>query len=256
MNSRLYTGRVGHHRYQPVPHGFSYRLFMLYLDLAELDTVFAGRWFWSVNRRNLAAFRREDYLGDPARPLDEAVRDHVSVRAGFRPDGPVRLLAHLRYFGYCMNPVSFYFCFAADGETLQAIVAEITNTPWGERHAYVLDCRGRNADAPLSFEFGKRFHVSPFMPMEQHYRWVFTHPGEQLAITMHNFRDGERVFSADLCLRARPISAASLAGALASYPPMTARVVGAIYWQALRLYLKRVPFHPHPKHLETRQEPV
>ena len=254
MNSRLYVGTVEHSRYRPVPHAFRYRLFMPYLDLDELDRVFAGRWFWSVNRRNLASFRREDYLGRADRPLAEAVRERVAGELGFRPGGRICLLTHLRYFGHCFNPVSFYYCWDGTGETLEAVVAEITNTPWGERHAYVLDCRGRDAGAPMRFEFDKRFHVSPFMPMRQDYAWTITRPGDSLHVGMQNSEDGERIFSAHLGLTARPITATSLAGALAQFPAMTVRVLAAIHWQALRLWLKRVPFHVHPKHLDTTQE--
>lgn len=127
--SALYIGQVMHRRHHPHPHAFRYPIAQLLLDLDELDTVFAGRWLWSVNRRNLAEFRRSDYFGDPARPLADAVRDHAAGTLGYRPAGPVRLLTHLRFAGHVFNPVSFYYCYQADGSTLDCIVAEITNTP-------------------------------------------------------------------------------------------------------------------------------
>src|SRR5512137_317176 len=124
MESRIYTGHVGHQRLTPVGNEFRYRLFFLYLDLAELDQVFAGRWLWSVERPNWASFRRRDHLRQPG-PLDEAVRDEVKRQLGFRPVGPVRILTHLRYLGYCFNPISIYYCHGADGTNLEAIVAEV-----------------------------------------------------------------------------------------------------------------------------------
>ncbi len=246
MQSALYRGWVSHRRVAPARNSFRYRLFMVWLDLGELDRVFAGRWFWSTTRRALARYVREDYLGPHDRPLDVAVRDLVEARTGARPAGAVRMLAHLRYYGYCFNPVTFYYCYDAD-ERLEAIVAEITNTPWGERHQYVLPLAVARADGAASaWEFGKRFHVSPFLPMDMDYEWRFDAPGERLNVHMVNRRDGERVFDATLALARVPLRGASLARALLAYPAMTARVVALIHWQALKLLLKRVPFHVHP----------
>jgi hypothetical protein len=123
---------------------------MLYLDLDELPRLFEGRWLWSVNRRNIAEFRRSDYLGDPTRPLKDCVLDEVEKATAERPRGAVRLLTHLRYFGHCFNPVSFYYCFDVEGagERLHSIVAEITNTPWKERHRYVLALRDGEQGLP------------------------------------------------------------------------------------------------------------
>ncbi|HUL94441.1 MAG TPA: DUF1365 domain-containing protein [Usitatibacter sp.] len=246
MQSALYVGRVLHKRLEPAPHAFAYSLFMAYLDLSELDRVFRDRWLWSAQRPALAWLRRSDYLGDPALPLDESVRALVHRETGHRLAGPVRMLAHLRMFGHCFNPVSFYYCFDPSGARVEAIVAEITNTPWNERHAYVLPADGAARDGRLHWRFGKAFHVSPFMPMEMEYDWSFTTPGEWLAVHMANRRGGRRVFDATLALRRREISGASLAAALARYPFLTANIVRAIYWQALRLRLKGAPFHPHP----------
>lgn len=245
--SAIYTGWVRHRRHAPRPHAFRYRLFQPCLDLDELDRVFDRRWFWSVGRRNLAEFRRSDYLGDPAVPLKEAVLARVESATGRRPSGPVRLLTHLRYFGYCFNPVSFYYCFDPAGERVETIVAEVTNTPWHQTHNYVLAPTGdEGANGHHVWRFPKAFHVSPFMGMDMDYEWQFTDPGRRLGVHMVNHRGGEILFDATLTLERRPIDAANRRRALMQFPLMTGKVVAAIYWQALKLWWKGVPFHPHP----------
>lgn len=245
--SALYFGHVLHRRHQPHAHAFRYPIAQLLLDLDELDSVFAGRWLWSVNRRNVAEFRRSDYFGDPDQPLADAVRDHAARELGYRPQGPVRLLTHLRFGGHVFNPVSFYYCYRADGQTLDCIVAEITNTPWKERHAYVLPvARALRGKQDLRWQFDKAFHVSPFMAMDCHYDWRFNLPGEQVRVHMQVWRDGVRQFDATQSMQRRPLDGPGLARVLAAYPLMTVQVVAAIHWQALRLWLKRNPVHDHP----------
>lgn len=250
MDSCIYQGRVRHTRTQPALHQFSYKLFMMYLDLDELPQVFAKRWLWSITRPALARFRRSDHLGPPEQPLADAVRDVVERDTGERPAGPIRLLTNLSYFGFCFNPVSFYYCFAADGETVRYIVAEVNNTPWGERDTYVMRCTADNAreagKAAWRFSPTKKMHVSPFMPMEVAYDWVLSNPADRLSVFMANSRNGKRFFDAALMLNRREISGTSLAGVLLRFPFMTARVMAAIYWQALRLWLKRCPYYDHP----------
>jgi hypothetical protein len=218
---------------------------MLYLDLDELPGLFRRRWLWSASRPALARFRREDHLGDAH--VASAVRRLVADEAGFTPRGPIRLLTNLRYFGYGFNPVSFYYCFDTSGERLEAIVAEVNNTPWGERYCYVLpESRNLGSAGVKRFEHDKRFHVSPFMGMDIRYDWRFTLPGARLAVHMRNMRDGQRLFDATLSLQERPVTGINLAHALVSHPFMTARIVTAIYYQALRLWLKKIPFFIHP----------
>jgi DUF1365 family protein len=248
MHSSLYTGWVQHRRTEPKENRFKYRLFMAYLDLAELPHVFDDYWFWSTRRPALARFAREDYHGDAAKPLDTAVRDFVFERIGQRPVGPIRMLTHLRYFGYCFNPVTFYYCFDASGENVETIVAEITNTPWKERHAYVLPVSSAEKVGAKTFryQFGKDFHVSPFMPMDCSYDWRFAAPSNGLFVHMENWREGRVVFDATMNLHRKPINSANLAHALLAFPAMTTKVVAGIYWQALKLVLKRTPFFTHP----------
>lgn len=244
MNSCVYRGTIRHRRFRPMRHEFQYRMFMLYLDLDELPGVFDRRWLWSARRFAPAWFRRSDYLGDPSVPLAEAVRNLVAERTGQRPTGPIRLLTHLRYWGYAQNPVSFYYCFDATGANLETIVAEITNTPWGERHAYVV--RANPHSDAHSAQFDKTFHVSPFMPMDHRYAWHFATPGDRLHLRMANLDDDARVFDATLRLRRAPMTGPVLAGCLVRHPWMTASIVAGIYWQAMRLWVRGAPFHPHP----------
>ncbi len=247
MHSCLYEGWVGHRRFAPVGHRFRYRLYLMYLDLDELPGLAAGRWCWSHERANLVSFRRRDYLGSADQPLDQAVRALVEERTGRRPEGPVRLLTQLRTWGYLFNPVSFYYCFDPQ-EHLQAVAAQITNTPWGERHTYVLE-----AGAARRWSFAKAFHVSPFMPMGQTYTWRFSDPGASLRVHMENWQAGVRVFDASMVLRRRALSRWALQRVLWRYPLQTLRVSAAIYWQALALKAKGCPFHSHPKLQEEHQ---
>ncbi len=257
MHSCLYVGRVRHRRLWPVCHQFTYRVFMVHLDLAELDEVFRSRWLWSTGRFNFAWFRRADHVGDPSEPLDETIRNLVASRTGHWPDGPITLLTNLRYLGYVMNPVSFYYCWNPPRTKVQTIVAQVHNTPWGERHCYVLDAADdQGHGGHHRHRFGKSFHVSPFMPMHHDYDWRFTDPGDRLAVHMENMdrnQDGRKVFDSTMSLAKRPITTGNLARVLLRHPFMTGKVIAAIYWQAFRLWLKRTPFHPHPMHAATAE---
>ena len=247
MQSCIYEGQVKHTRTSPALHRFQYRLFLVYLDLDELDTLFDKRWFWSTKRPALARFRRRDHIGPESQPLQDSVRELVEAETGQRPSGPIRLLTHLSYFGFCFNPVSFYYCYSEDGETIETIVAEVSNTPWGERQTYVLP-RSQNLAKGRSFRFQprKKMHVSPFMDMQNDYDWCFTEPRDRLTVFMANSKNGKRFFDASMALQRTEMSAWSMARVLLVFPFMTLKVVGAIYFEALRLWLKRCPFHPHP----------
>lgn len=245
-HSCLFHGEVIHTRHIPFRHSFRYALFLVYLDLAELDTIFARRWLWSTRNPALAWFRRADHLGAPEVPLDVCVRQLVREQTGRDVKGPIRLLTHLRYFGYLMNPVSFYFCFDESDSQVEAVVAEVTNTPWGERHCYVIAGSGHQ-DGVIKAMHAKQFHVSPFLPMDMTYRWRITLPTETLTVAVATERAGRPVFDATLSLHRRPIRSLNLVRALTRHPLMTAQVSAAIYWQAIRLWWRGATFHPHPK---------
>ena len=221
MNSRLYIGRIWHQRKHPRPHGFCYRLFMVYLDLDELPKLFDRYWLWSATRPALAWFRRGDHLGDPKQSLKASVATLIEREGGCPPQGPITLLTHLRYFGCCMNPVSFYFCWDTSGRRVEYVVAEVNNTPWGEQHCYVMHYPDGVDPADKVFEFDKAFHVSPFMRMEQRYRWQFSQPDDRLRGKMQSFESGKEMFSAFLDLQSSALSARTLRQALLRFPVMT-----------------------------------
>jgi DUF1365 family protein len=246
VHSCFYEGHVRHRRHRPLAHAFAFPLFMLYLDLDELPELFADTWLWSARRPALAWFRRADHLGSPARPLDECVRELVRERTDLLPSGPIRLLTHLRYAGFAMNPVSFYYCFDARGQRVEALVAEVTNTPWRERHCYVV-----LPDRALHARTAKRFHVSPFLPMGLDYQWKLRAPGASLALRIEAHEPGGgAVFDASLAMRRREWSARTRAAMLARHPLMTLQVAAGIYRQALGLHRRGAPFHAHPAPVE------
>jgi DUF1365 family protein len=247
MYSAIYEGTVRHRRFAPVTNQFTYQLFMMYLDLAELTEVFGGRALWSTGRFNLAYLRRKDHLGDPAVFIDEAVRQLVAERVGARPTGPIRLLTHLRYFGHCFNPVSFFYCYDPTGQMVETIVAEVTNTPWRERYCYVLpEILNENRPPWKRYRLPKAFHVSPFVDMNVDYDWRFREPDERIQVHMEDYVAGNKLFDATLSLHRRPITGVNLWRVLVRYPLMTVQVVAKIHWQALRLYRKGAPFFVHP----------
>ena len=249
MHSCIYEGTVRHRRFRPRPNMFRYRLFFMYLDLKELPNLFDRHPLWSFQRPNIAYFRRKDHFGDPNVPIDQAVRDLVAEKTGRPAEGPIRLLTHLRYYGYCFNPASFYYCFDSSDSTVETIIVEIHNTPWGEVHCYVLS-REQNQHPVKSWrrhQFKKVFHVSPFIDMDIDYDWRFYEPGKFIRVHMIDFQNGKRLFDASLALKRQEISARKLRHVLIKYPLMTAKVTALIYWQALRLLLKKTPVFIHPK---------
>ncbi|MGI8946347.1 MAG: DUF1365 domain-containing protein [Thermoleophilaceae bacterium] len=242
--SALYEGSVRHRRHTPVEHSFDYRHTMVLLDLDELPGALDGHPLCSARRAAPARFRREDHLGDPSRPLADCVRELVEERTGERPHGPVRLLTTLRTLGHSFNPVSFYYCYEPGGERVEAVVARVTNTPWGESHAYVLR---RGGETVMRDSSEKAFHVSPFIGMDNHYDWRVTEPDGRLLVHIdERDADGRHIFDATLSLERHELSRARLTRMLLRFPASSLRVLALIYWNALRLKLKGAPYHPHP----------
>ncbi|WP_328189954.1 DUF1365 domain-containing protein [Marinobacter sp. OP 3.4] len=258
------SGTVRHRRHSPVGHGFRYHTGMLALDLDEWSRFGDVSPLVSVGRFNWMSLRRGDYL-DPEHPdLRQAVADRVERTTGWRPDGPVELITHPRYFGYVFNPVSFYFCYRtgdipSEGAVPAVILAQITNTPWHQRHVYCLEVADITATdqgwRTVKADFAKRFHVSPFNPMDQDYRWTFSFRGPELRIHMNVNRAagqgdrGQKIFDATLVVQRTPITRKTIHSSLRRFPLESFRVIAGIYWHALRLRLKGVPFHTHPDKL-------
>jgi DUF1365 family protein len=245
LNSAIYEGSVRHRRSGSVRREFSYRIFMAYLDLEEIPEVMSIHPLWSMRARAPVSFRRADYLGPAGRPLDECVREAVAARSGRRPSGPIRMLTNLRHFGLTENPVTFYYCFEPDGERLQSVLAEVTNTPWGDRHSYVIDGVGRDG-ALVSSRREKAMHVSPLMDMDHVYDLRFGVPGQTIPVHISSSKGGDPAFDATLRLSRTGISRPSLSRLLVTYPPMSWRVLSGIYRQAALTWLGGARFHSRP----------
>jgi hypothetical protein len=242
--SAIYAGTIRHRRVQPRKE-FTHRLSLVYVDLGELPSLLGGR---LLHRRPGALrFRRLDYLGPASLPLDVAVRNRVLELSGHRPAGPIRLLTQLRSFGLCFNPVSFYYCFEEGGEEeLHSVLAEVTNTPWGERYSYLLS--DRTPGSPVrGGRFAKELHVSPFMGMDHVYQARATRPGSTLSVHIESHREGRLAFDATLAMQREPLTRGAVARMTARYPAATARVLALIYGHAVGLKLRGARVHRRPE---------
>jgi len=247
MHSCIYQGEVTHRRDRPIEHEFRYTLFMLYLDLDELPDLIHARRLISTRRVAPASFLVADHQPGLEISLQEAARNRVAQQTGIRPVGPIRLLTQLRYFGYYFSPLNLYYCFSESGQNLDAVVAEVSNTPWGERHHYVLWSGNRiSADADYAFSHEKAFHVSPFMDMDLQYYWKLSVPAEEVSVQLTNSQNEATFFQANLNLQRQPLSRSNLNRNLLCYPLMTVQIMAAIYYQAFRLWIKKCPNYPHP----------
>lgn len=263
MGSEWLQGSIRHRRRYPVKHEFKYQTGMLALDTDEWHQVANVSPFFSLERFNWVSLKRKDYFQPEAGSLSEAVRSQVEAATGWRPDGAVELITHPRYAGYVFNPVSFYFCYrkgenGANGDVPAVILAQITNTPWNERHVYCLETIGGPANAAgwrtEKFGFSKRFHVSPFNAMAQHYEWTFSFRGPELRIHMNVLEEGKKHFDATLVVQRTPLTRTTLHASLRQFPVEAIKVAAGIYWHALKLKLKGAPFYTHPDKLEASEQ--
>lgn len=244
MNSRLYEGAVTHARMKPVTNRFSYGLYYVYVDLAELDDLDASLARFGHNRRATFSVWDVDHGprdGSPLRPWIDALLAQAGIDLA---GGRVCLLTFPRVMGFRFYPVSFWYCFGADGAA-RAVLAEVQNT-YRDHHNYLIHDHGRPLDFRARAEHTKAFFVSPFVRLEDvRYEFHFSEPGEKLTASITDFVDGERLLTASIALHALPLSDDTIAAALRKMGPMSARALVLIHWQALRLLAKRVPFFPH-----------
>jgi DUF1365 family protein len=244
MKSALYKGRVFHHRHMPKHHHFSYRFFMWFLNLDELGRVPELSPWFSVRRFALSRFRRSDYLGPAHEPLHISVKKKMLELTGRPVTGPVCGLMNVRTLGLYFSPVNFYFGYDRK-HTCTHLLAEVSNTPWNERHCYAHDL-----SATLSPDNPKVFHVSPFNPDQQHYRWSVTPPpADRTAIKIRVDDPRGHIFDAAVILEKQPLTRQSVRPVLLRKPVMTAFIILKIYWQAARIFLKKIPYVPYKKEL-------
>lgn len=242
----LYIGSVRHRRFAPKAHAFTYPLFMAFLDVDRIPELCQVSRLLSYGRWNWAAYHEADQFGDPSLPLRERLRRDAEAKGHPLPDGPIFLLTHLRYLGISFNPVSYFYCYDRAGH-LALVMAQVTNTPWRERHTYWMPvATGHQAPGGVSFEVPKAFHVSPFMPMDCRYRWAFTPPGDTLKVHIAEFNCLDLFFDATLTLQRYSWTAGILRTTLIRFPWMTLKVLTAIHWEAFWLWIKRVPVFTHP----------
>lgn len=258
MTSQWLEGSIRHRRKRPISHEFEYDTGMLALDVDDWDRITRLSPLFSRERLNWLSLRRADYFRPEIDCLSDAVRTYVRDASGWFPDGAVELITHPRYFGYVFNPVSFYFCYEAgddpsQGAVPRVILAQITNTPWHERHVYCLETGGDSTGSAgwrtERFGFQKRFHVSPFNGMAQDYRWTFSFRGPELRIHMNVLQGESKHFDATLVVRRVPLTRKTLHQSLRRFPIEAIKVAAGIYWNALRLKLKGAEFHTHPDKL-------
>ena len=252
LQNYIYNGVIRHRRYTPFEHFFSYPLFMVYVDISKVSKILKHSLIWNVNKPALISFYRKDYHGDSSKPLDQAVRDTIYNKTGKKINGPIRILTHLRYFGFCFNPVSFYYCFDTTDSKLEMIMAEVTNTPWNERHSYIIDKKMlKGSKKNLVAELEKKLHVSPFWGMDHQYEWLFSEPDESLLVNMKNFKSKVKVFDATLTMKRKALTIKNLLISVLRFPFITLIVIYRIHWQALKLWVKKAPFFVHPSKIES-----
>lgn len=242
LGSALYVGSVMHRRLRPRVHRFRYNAFWIVADLDELPALAVRLRLFSHNRFNLFGLSDADHGDGSATSLRGQIERRLADAGIDIAGGNIRLLCMPRTLGYSFNPLSVYFCHRPDG-TLAALVHEVHNT-FGERHCYVMPVAPD--PGPIRQHCGKSFYVSPFMGMDMHYEFRVSAPGERVAIVIRGSSHGETVITASLAGTRRALSDRELLRLFVTIPAMTVKVIAAIHWEALRLWLKGLRLSPRP----------
>ena len=237
MESAIYTGKVFHARHVPKKHQFHYNIFLFWLDLDELSQIEEQVRGFSLTSFSAAQFKRSDYYGPENQPLKDSILNKMSELAGTKLAGKVFLLGQVRIFGMYFSPVNFYYLRNSEGFYSHAL-AEVSNTPWNERHHYLVDLRDQR-------DSEKAFHVSPFNPIDMQYQWNIPQPNQKLALAL-SCKKETRHFDASLQLVKQELNSKSLLNVMLRIPSMTLKTVFGIYWQALKLFIKGMPIYSHP----------
>jgi DUF1365 family protein len=239
LENNLYVGEVRHRRFAPRLHQFQYKIFMFCFDISKIAEALQGtRWF---------SFKRANYFGATSEHLDYSVRQHIQAKTGVVPSGKIFLLTNLSTLGYCFNPISVYIIFKPDSDEIEMLLTEVTNTPWGERHIYILDTPRAVKNNVYQYVFQKVLHVSPFMQMNYEYHLNFKVDNNKLILHMDSYKNSEHHFDATLSLSGLQLNNKNINKMIWRHPFITYKVTAAIYWEAFKLFIKRVPFYAHPK---------
>ncbi|GLS83720.1 DUF1365 domain-containing protein [Paraferrimonas haliotis] len=238
MNSAIYQGWVRHRRFTPKQHHFRYQMFLLAVDLDELESLNRLSPWLKLDRFAPLSLHKQDYLDGEG--LSKVAALNKVNQLGGEGVQRVMFVGQPRCFGLYFSPINMYYCYD-EQDQLKYLLAEVSNTPWNQRHYYLVDAPNESATSAND----KAFHVSPFMPLEMQYRWRFSAPNKQLALHLENWQQ-HKVFDATLNLKRSDLNKATVRNTIIKLPSMALKTVAAIYWQALKIWLKRVPFIPHP----------
>lgn len=239
----LYSGTVRHRRFAPKTHEFKYKLYYFYLNPNDISDLCKNIVYLSCEQFNYLSFKQKNYIGGKKANIYDAVEKLLSEHNVTR-SSDIYMMAQLAHFGYCFNPISLYFTY--EGDKLQSLIADVHNTPWGEKHAYVLTKPSFSKPPFYQYQFKKALHVSPFMQMDFMYHFNVKVTEDNFVLHMKNMKQDYRYFDATLNLTGEPLTTATLKRLVFKHPLMAQKIVLGIYWQACKLFLKQIPFVSHP----------